>query len=118
MPLQISSGTLVARNLVGSSQATIPAGILGASAMAVSIPAQLLAQRWGKRLVYMGVALLGVLGSGLLCLGVQLDLYWIICLSAVPQGLSYGVANSYRYAGALQSCVQYDQKQCYKSAAL
>ncbi|MDB5376058.1 MAG: transporter [Rubritepida sp.] len=98
---QATMGALIGRSLSSDiALATLPMAIQMAGTMVASIPASYVFTRWGRRAGFLAGAFISILGSLTFGLGVYWQSFGIYCLGAVLAGLSWGVAQHYRFAAA------------------
>lgn len=99
MIILFAFGGIVGSDLAPSpALATLPLslGIVGVAA--ATVPASLAMQRWGRRAVFIGSAVLAV-GSALLCAyAVAQQGFWLLCAGAVLLGANMAVVQQYRFA--------------------
>jgi predicted MFS family arabinose efflux permease len=98
---QATMGALIGRSLSSDiALATLPMAIQMAGTMTASIPASYVFTRWGRRAGFLAGAFVSIFASVAFGLGVYLQDFWVYCLGSVLAGLSWGVAQHYRFAAA------------------
>ncbi|WP_240782642.1 MFS transporter [Roseococcus sp. SYP-B2431] len=98
---QATMGALIGRSLSSDiALATLPMAIQMAGSMTASIPASYVFARWGRRAGFLAGAGVSILASVAFGLGVYHQDFWVYCLGAALAGLSWGVAQHYRFAAA------------------
>ena len=96
-----ATGALVGQSLASTpALATLPASTFVGGTMLATLPVAFAARRFGRRAVFMGGNLTGVLAGTVAALGVYLGSFALFCLATAMAGAYQAVVQSYRYAAA------------------
>ncbi|MEX0809733.1 MAG: MFS transporter [Dongiaceae bacterium] len=100
-------GQMLAEN---KALATLPFSLQFIGTMAISIPASMLMQRWGRRFGFTLGAGIGVLAGAIMTVAIYLGDFWLFALGNALVGSANGVAQFYRFAAAEVSSLSFRPK--------
>lgn len=80
--------------------ATIPVSLFILGTASCTLPAQKLMGRFGRKPIFIGAALTGVLAGLVAMQGVLIGAFWMMCLGTFMAGMFGAVVHSYRFAAA------------------
>src|SRR3954447_21499156 len=96
-----ATGAVVGNTLApDKALATLPVTVFVIGTAAATLPAGALAQRFGRRVVFMLGTGCGVLVGLLACLAVLVASFWLFCLAALFGGIYMAVTATFRFAAA------------------
>lgn len=79
---------------------TVPAGLQFLSAMATTLPASLLMQRFGRRPVFLAGVVIGAAGAAVCAAAIMAPSFGLFCAGTSLLGVLAGAAQYYRFAAA------------------
>jgi MFS family permease len=104
-----ATGAVVGNTLApDKALATLPVTVFVIGTAAATLPAGALAQRFGRRVVFMLGTGCGVLVGLLACLAVLVGSFWLFCLAAFFGGAYMAVTATFRFAAA--DCTPADRR--------
>ncbi|WP_246018358.1 MFS transporter [Pelagibacterium montanilacus] len=104
-PVVFATGAVVGRDLAPvPTLATLPVSFFMVGMAASTLPAGMIAERYGRRPVFMLGKLAGFLSGMLACLAIATQGFALFCLSIFLAGVYAAVVMSYRFAAA--ECVE------------
>lgn len=80
--------------------ATIPVSLFILGTATFTLPAQKLMGRFGRKPIFIGAALTGVVAGLVAMQGVLIGAFWMLCLGTFLAGMFAAVVHSYRFAAA------------------
>lgn len=97
-PLMVFVGGLVGKQLhPDPGFATLPVALMIIGTAVSAMPAARLAQRWGRKRVFLLAGVIGMAGSGVAVWGIQQHNFWLFCLAAVAFGVLIAVTQQSRF---------------------
>ncbi len=99
MSLAITASALVGAQLApDAGLATVPQAVMFLTTMLMMFPASHLMQRMGRRPIFVGGALFGVVGVAIAALGIHTESFLMFTLAGVLIGIYNAVGQYYRFA--------------------
>nr|WP_306266049.1 MFS transporter [Pararhizobium sp. IMCC3301] len=101
-PIAISLGGIVGFYLLGTDKtlATLPVTAFVVGTALATLPAGVLAKRFGRRKGLMTGSLIGICGGLLAAYGIFLSFFWLFCLGVLLAGTNSAFVQQYRFAAA------------------
>lgn len=90
--------------------ATIPISLFILGSAFCTLPAQKLMGRIGRRPVFIGAAVLGIVAGLVSMQGVLINVFWMLCLGTFMAGMFAAVVHSYRFAAADTASIAFRPK--------